>query len=420
MGIREQRKAEGLSKFGRELSEWTVTGKVPESGDQDLKYYLEIQKKRQEARGLKMEYHFSAAGALAGGGYGVTRTDAKYTNRMDYQSCRREVTVFQGDKCVFSRKEKEIFYEIITDLKDGRVTGAELYCCPTCGAISPIRVLTEGCPYCHTKFRMSDLFPKVTNFFFIKDHGLSNEEAKSGIRKWCLGGGILTGLWGLFLALGGERPGGIWGILSLLLSVAVAALIGAVGGYFALSIRLLVGLFADAAGTIPMLFRVAGAKKRLTNLMKRYDPYFSYDYFSGQVLGLLKVLLYSDDWDSLPVYEGRKDHETFPEIIDAVYRGAMAFNGCRFVGNYCHLDVSIYMQDLYDRGNKIHKKNDVFHLRLCKNMARPPEPGFSIKRVQCRNCGGSFDSTKIRYCPYCKGPYDMKEDDWVVLDIMKV
>ena len=26
-----------------------------------------------------------------------------------------------------------------------------------------------GCPYCQTKFQISDLFPKVTNFYFYDD-----------------------------------------------------------------------------------------------------------------------------------------------------------------------------------------------------------------------------------------------------------
>lgn len=78
------------------------------------------------------------------------------------------------------------------------------------------------------------------------------------------------------------------------------------------------------------------------------------------------------------------------------------------------------LMHIHDGGSKIFKKNDIFRMKLCKDITKPEDYGFSIRKVQCRGCGGSFDASRIRYCPYCGREYDLKEDDWVVLDLEQV
>ena len=51
-------------------------------------------------------------------------------------------------------------------MNDGSMSGDELYCCPNCSAISSVKSLLAGCPYCGTRFQMTDLFPKVTDFYY--------------------------------------------------------------------------------------------------------------------------------------------------------------------------------------------------------------------------------------------------------------
>lgn len=40
------------------------------------------------------------------------------------------------------------------------------------------------------------------------------------------------------------------------------------------------------------------------------------------------------------------------------------------------------------------------------NAEFPLDRSFSIAKVQCSNCGGSFDARKEKCCPYCDQPYD--------------
>ncbi|RHW02481.1 hypothetical protein DXA91_00120 [Clostridium sp. OF09-10] len=62
---------------------------------------------------------------------------------------------------------------------------------PACGAVSQIKALFEGCPYCHTRFLMQDLYPKVANFYSIEDLSYSKEEIKRTLTPWCGGGAVI-------------------------------------------------------------------------------------------------------------------------------------------------------------------------------------------------------------------------------------
>ena len=52
-----------------------------------------------------------------------------------------------------------------------------------------------------------------------------------------------------------------------------------------------------------------------------------------------------------------------------------------------------------------------------KNITRMEEFGFSVKKVKCPCCGGSFDATRERHCAYCGEPYDMREDGWTIMEL---
>lgn len=411
-----------FDRFAKELEEWSADGSVPAMGDQDTRYYLELQKARLEAWKVKMVYKLTPRGAFAERRPTVTWNGAKYTNRMAWGTFRREVSFYQGEKKLFSRADNEIFYQIITWLNRSGNFGEVSYCCPSCGAMSRVKELLDGCPYCHTRFVISDLFPKMTNFYFLRDSGMSSEEMNTRLKKWMGTGAVVFTVAGITFQLWNNISSGntdMGQLIYQMTSVLCMPVFGGILGYMALSIRLLVGLFKEAFQVTPMLLRTIGVKKRLTRLMQQYDPTFSYDYFVGQVLSLLKIVLYSRDLQNTAACEGMWENRFAWDILDAVFAGAIALNGFRMQGPYGYLDLDVYMRDIHHNGKRIHETNDVFRVHLCKNMMRPADKGFSIKRVQCRGCGGSFDAAVMRYCPYCGKAYDMKEDDWVVTGVWK-
>ncbi|MDD5948304.1 MAG: hypothetical protein PUC39_01010 [Lachnospiraceae bacterium] len=53
-----------------------------------------------------------------------------------------------------------------------------------------------------------------------------------------------------------------------------------------------------------MSIGVLGAKTRMTAKLRRYDPSFSYDYFEGKALSLLRMIVYADNPSEYIQYEG--------------------------------------------------------------------------------------------------------------------
>ncbi|MDD6202805.1 MAG: hypothetical protein PUB13_07695 [Lachnospiraceae bacterium] len=193
--------------------------------------------------------------------------------------------------------------------------------------------------------------------------------------------------------------------------------------FFSLLGYLALGCFAMIYGGIhginvaPQYVGRDRARRRISLFLKRYDPAFSYDYFLCKMVSLLKIMVFNDDKDNLVVCQGKVDKTAFQDIIDMAYQGTVTLNSCQVKDKYCYLDINLHMSDIHDGGSRIYKKNDIFRMKVCKDITKPEDYGFSIRKVQCRGCGGSFDATKIKYCPYCNREYDMKEDDWVVLGL---
>lgn len=324
----------------------------------------------------------------------------------------REVRCYKGNKCLFKKKKDTLFQQVITYMNDGSMRGDELYCCPNCSAISSVKSLLAGCPYCGTRFQMTDLFPKVTNFYY-SDYEV-NLSVIRGSKLVGAGYAALVVLVGMLRA-----PSFGYRVEALLAGIFWVPLFSFLG-YLTFSVLFMIyslfrGLFS--------VHRCVGrdrARFKITAFLKKYDPTFSYDYFLGKVVSLLKIILFTDDRSNLAVCQGKVAGDAFLDIVDIAYQGTTTLNSCQVEGKYCYLDINLFMSDIHDGGSKIFKKNDIFRMKLCKDITKPENYGFSIRKVQCRDCGGSFDAVRIRYCPYCGREYDLKEDDWVVLDLEQV
>lgn len=406
-----------FEKFGAELREYTNTGNIPSQGDQNVRYALELQKQRLRNKSLIMKYEFTPRGHFADTtGPGREWKDEHYTSRMEYRTCRLTRKIYRSQKKVYDENESCIFYQIITDVNNYEIVGGDTYACPSCGAASQIKILENGCPYCGTFFKMSDLFPKTTNFYFIKDVGGTEKEVHGELKKvmlLCMVAVFLINILRMFI---------VDGISELFIFEMIGIIIGSVIGggalgYFLYSISLLVKVFSEAGKSIPMLFNVAGSAKRFVAQMKRYSPEFSFEYFSGKVVAILKMILFSDNAQELTYYAGQPLGNLFSDIVESSYSGACALKKFIIQGDYCYVTVEAYMEDLYDTGSRIRKYNDKFRITLCKNIRKPINLHFSIQAMQCKNCGSSFNATKQKCCPSCGTAFDLMDQDWVVTKI---
>lgn len=59
------------------------------------------------------------------------------------------------------------------------------------------------------------------------------------------------------------------------------------------------------------------------------------------------------------------------------------------------------------------------YLTLHHNAEFKVLPEFSINKVECPGCGGSFNAARTAKCPYCDNRYDVSRDDWIVKYIWK-
>ncbi len=403
--------------FGAQLAEYTTTGEIPKQGDQNIRYTLELQKNRLKKKSLSMKYEFTPRGHFADT-TGPTKEwkDGLYTSRMEYRTCYLNRTIYCKEEEVFNKKQSNIFYQIITDSNNYDTIGDEIYVCPNCGAPTPIKELESGCPYCGTFFKMSDLFPKTTNFYFIKDVGGTEKEVKKDLKRYMIPCMLGTFCIFLFNAFFGKNSDGLTPYT--LFSIPIGSvLLGGFLGYLIFAVRILANLIHGAGKSMPMLMNTSGSANRFVQQMRQFSPAFSFEYFSGKVVSILKMILFSDTPQELSYYAGSPLGDRFQDIIESSYSGACALKNFAVQGDYCYVSVEVYMENLYDNGKRISKKDEKFCITLCKNIRKPINLHFSIQAMQCQSCGNSFNATKQKCCPSCGTPFALIDEDWVVTKI---
>lgn len=412
------KKARGdmFETFAVELKEFTQAGRLPSSCDQDMEYCLELQKERQKDKNVIMKYEFVPRGHFAKtGGIGKGWEDERYKTRMEYRTCRWEKMFYKDKKKVHSSKQNSIFYQIITDKRDSHAVEEDSYTCPNCGAISKVRELIDGCSYCGTFFKMEDLFPKVTNFFFIEDISGTDKEVNGDIAKTVVPC-MLISMICLTYVYSNQNDNGL--LMNLIPGVIAGAILGGVLGYFLWAILKIGYIFAQAGKSASMVVNVSGSAKSFEAKMKKYSPEFSYEYFTSKVISMLKMIIFAKEPQELPIYVGDTTGEMFSDILDSSYAGALALKKFEIRGDYCYVTVDAYMEDIYD-GDRVRRKKDVFRIVLRKNITTPIQLNFSIKKIHCKSCGVSFDATKQITCPSCSRKYEIDDEDWVIMQITK-
>ncbi|MBQ4282946.1 MAG: hypothetical protein IJB96_03355 [Lachnospira sp.] len=406
-----------FEKFAMELQEFSKTGEVPQHGNQDIKYCMELQKQRLEDRGLDMEYTFTPRGAFAKGpGYTKGWEDARYQSSMDYRTCKKEKKFYRDGKKVHTIKKEELFYQTVTDIKGGVSLGHELYTCPSCGAISSLEKFLDGCPNCNLHFQMSDIYPRVTNYYFVEDCADTSKEMKLSIQKTMMISMIICVIL-MFIrhAIAGFENGMV---IAFITSVFGGGLIGAVVGYFVWAATKLFKLAEQAGQSVNMVYRTASSEKSYVARMQQFTPEFSYEYFKDKAVSLLKMIVFSRDASQLPYYVGQPTGNTFYNIVDMEYTGAVGLKTFSESNGFVQVTVDVFIDVTRDFGTQLTTSRRVFTMCLTKNVSKPVDMYFSIKQIRCKNCGAGFDALKTINCPYCSTRYNVGDDDWLVTSVI--
>ncbi len=416
MGRKRDEKNDLFLPFTEEIKEFFATGKQPESCDRDMQYSLELQKKRLDEKGLSMECQFLPRGHLADRTRSTHKQeDARYQSKICYRSCRFERKIFRGKKRVYSLSANRNLYMTVMDTKGEQMVENEDYVCPNCGAVSTVKGLLDGCDYCNTFFKIDELFPKVTNYFMAVDFGMNKREM---IPRMILTMILSYPLWGILFTGMVHFRGGYDILTSAVMGGILAVLATPFLGYALYAILIMLSLVYHLIRESAMGFRAGGSDKKFENLMREYSPECSFPYFSGKVIGMLRMLMYAKDVQELPFYTGEAVDNIFSDIVDAHHRGGLALRDFKVEGNYCYVTVDAYMDLVYAK-KKVRDKRKVFRMMLKKNITKPVDLNFTISKIHCKNCDTSFDATRQCNCPSCGTRYEVADDDWIVMSVEK-
>ena len=382
-------------------------------------YGMELQKQRLSKNGLRLESKFEQNTAFVDDSHIHEWTDGKYTGVTNVRYLHWEDTIYKGDAKIYHKKQNSMVYGSVIDAQ--KPLGAyinDTYACPNCGTPSKVGELKNGCSYCGTHFELTELFPKISNFYFVR-----NPNPLGSIRNKLLFMALPIAAAAGFLVFAiSKNPSigkGIGGILQLLFAFVFAMfyLFLHLGLFFVIG-WVIYSLIASKTN-FKMVKAIWKSSKRFENAMKKYSSEFSYDYFSTRIASIVEMILFSDNPDDLPIYCGEPLNHKFDDIVYSRYMGAVDVVHFNVVEDYCNIQADVYMTNYHYDGNKIKRSDDVIAVKLSRNIKKDIDLNFSIKAIQCPNCGGSFDASKHAICPYCDTKFDIRDEDWFVTAIKK-
>ena len=401
-----------LDQFTEELHEWSLNGKEPSCASRDLRFFLDQQEKRLKSADILREEEYShVKEEISGCSF---RKENGYSSKILYREAVQQITYQKDGKPIRKIRRPVNLYVSFTD-KEGHENRE--YTCPNCGHTFTVLQAEDSCPYCGTYFETDDVYPCVSSYYtvpsVVERASLMDDLKKEMIIAGCIGGITVAGMC-LFA----------WNDMEILFRMIGALLMGLFYGgvtafiwYMIRSFILLFKVFREAGRAMPLL-KTLRSRNKMIDFMTPYDPEFSYEAFEGRVLSLLRTIVFSDDRDALSVWEGKRDLSSFDSIADMQYRGAVYIRKCEKDGRFLRVEGTAYLTDTYIR-RTVREKDEKIRFVLVREADGHADPGFSIHRVSCPSCGGSFDAMYKRDCPYCGSPYDLKKKDWIIQDMRK-
>jgi len=122
------------NRFLKQYNEWLSGGPIPDTGNQDTKYFLEQQQKRLNKCGLERKSSIELRGLLSAAGSIPPKVGKKYTNVTEFRTAQRNTSYSRDGRIIGKFRKKEILYQTITFANESTVDGTEPCTCPSCWA----------------------------------------------------------------------------------------------------------------------------------------------------------------------------------------------------------------------------------------------------------------------------------------------
>ena len=387
-------------------------GKSIGFADNDINYTLAQQHRRIGEKGLNVDYEvYTTEQELSNFKVGSNWNDDHYENAIAFRFCGVKRNVNKNGKILYKDNKKSVIYETVSDVLTGTHPDNVTFSCPNCGGVATVAELQNGCPYCSTMYKMDDLFPKVTGYYFMDEPGIDKEYFKKGvlISMISFAAFIIIGN----IILNHDQLGSVGMIIALLFGAVFG---GAVGGYFLFSIFLLFRMIARIISTAGKM-GTAGSRRRFEVRMKNISPDFSYEYFTSKAVSLIKNVIFAKNESELPFYKGEALDPKMKDIIDLNYGGALGLEGFREDNGIVTVETDAFFDVLYATGEKVFLKHKIFSAVFQRRTDIPVNFNFSMTRICCPTCGSSFDATRNKNCPSCGNVYEIISDDWALVSL---
>ena len=407
--------------FREEIKHAFEPGAKVMSADRELRYCLECQRDRIAKRNLKYTEEMVHKGAFPDGLKNVRSwRDMHYETSWTVDYIDHNTTIQRDGLKTYRHGERQAIYETVVDVRDGEDVSGDDYCCPNCGAVSTIAELQEGCRHCGTSFKMSELYPKVANYFFVYDVSGRAEHMWLTVLKYgvySLPVNFIMCIYVLYTQYGMTTLASyLLNPVMLMKLIMVMGVMLPIFGYFAW----IFDAFRVAAKTTPVFFEVANARKKFALKMLMFCPEFTFENFVARMVSLLKIVAFSDNREDLPVYAGKNLGAVFDNVVDISFLGSMSCKNVKERDGIVYVTGDVYVKTARDLGDRIKVKDEIYRIKAGRKKEAMFNTGFSISKIQCHSCGASFDALKTKKCPFCGSECKMENDDWVIYDIRNV
>ena len=426
-----------FERFIAGLDDSINNGERLKDADRDLQYSLHLQNQRIKRHGLTASFNYSTRGNLSGGlNLGDKWRDGHYINSVEVRSCGQKEEFFKDGKKLFKYKERSKIHQTLTSVTSPEDVADDEYICPDCGTPTKIKNLIDGCPSCGNKFKMSELYPKISDYHIEPDFSYTYGEmfGKTILPAMGITAGVflllgiilsvLLALLGVLGVIGAKVTGdsstmnnamSILGnsVSMFLFSGIMAIFSGAVQGWIIGTIIVLIRfaiLSSKKLSAVPYL----GTVRQFEEFMKKISPEFSYFFFAGKVMSMVKMMLLSDDPTELPFYNGKGINPAYKNVIEVASRGVVGLVDIKTEGDYVFCTSDVFLTNTYYMNGKVSRVDETVRVVMKKNVNKPVKMRFQITGIHCPNCGASFDATKNKTCPYCGGTYKIEDEDWSI------
>ncbi len=402
-----------FEKYSEDFFDYNSSGRIPERTCFDFQTLMKIKAQKLAKMNISVTENYSQL--FLSVPTGIRYVDDKFIFKRIFKNFRRDILLRSkknGRK--FSKRFNISFYENIIMAKQEKINDTDKFCCNSCGKTHQLKQLEQGCPDCQESSFITDLFPKIISCFNVKNRSVTFNLMIKTALICCLSGMVLGIPFGIVRMISEMSFTFNRNTISDIISNAFSAPIqGAAVGIVAAVFIILVRFIYNNIKYSPITEKINNTKKKIRNFIAEYDKNFCYEYFESKLIYLVQLLIYCDDRENLPVCSLEHSVRKF-NIIDSVYNGSFELKNIYANDNICTMEIEISMCDIHDNGKEFYCKDDIFLMKLQKNISKPSDINFEIKKAICPECGESFDGWENKFCPVCGNEYCLENDDWVV------